>query len=152
MNKTKFDEEFHRLTTEMVEIAFEYIGRNKEEVDNVYIYASMEDEIYFYNVFYQINNILVKKEVVNDVLIGKIEDSDEKLDSLLSFGGHALMDLSDVFTEDKREVPTLLKMIYSPKSRNFECDIHYETYSSNTEWTNVSAFENWYKEEKEKHN
>jgi len=37
MEKTKFDEEFQRLTTEMVEVAFEYIGRISEEVDNIYM-------------------------------------------------------------------------------------------------------------------
>jgi len=63
MKKTKFDQEFQRLTTEMVEVGFEYIGRNKEEVDNVYIYASMEDEMYFYNLFYKINNIVVEKKL-----------------------------------------------------------------------------------------
>ena len=148
MEKTKFDKEFQRLTTEMVEVAFEYIGRNSEEVDNVYIYASMENEMYFYNVFYQINNIVVKKELVNNVLQRKTDDSEDRIDNLLSIGGHALMDLSDVFIDDKREVPTLLKMIYSPKTGGFDCDILYEEYSKNPDWTNVSAFENWYKEVK----
>jgi len=68
----------------------------------------------------------------------------------LSIGGHALMDLSDVFIDDKRDVPTLLKIIYSPKTSGFDCEILYEAYSNNPEWTNVLAFENWYKEEKEK--
>lgn len=68
MEKTKFDEEFQRLSTEMVEVAFEYVDRNSEEVDNIYIYASMENEMYFYNVFYQINNTIVEKEFVNNVL------------------------------------------------------------------------------------
>lgn len=152
MEKTKFDKEFQRLTTEMVEIAFEYIGRNSEEVDNIYIYASMENEMYFYNVFYQINNIVVEKELVNNVLQRKTDDSEDRIDNLLSIGGHALMDLSDVFIDDKREVPTLLKMIYSPKTGGFDCDILYEEYSKSPDWTNVSAFENWYKKIEEKHN
>ncbi len=148
MNSTKFDQDFQKLTTEMVEVAFEYVGRNKKEVDNVYIYASMEDEMYFYNVFYQINNDVVEKEVVNDVLTTKIDSSDERLDSLLSFGGRTLMNLSDVFIDEDREVPTLLKMIYSPKTGAFNCDILYEIHSTNPEWTNVWAFENWYTEVK----
>lgn len=149
MEKTKFDKEFQRLTTEMVEIAFEYIGRNKEEVDNVYIYGSMEDDVFFYNLFYEIKNSFVKKEKVNNFLTTKILDSGERIDSLLSIGNHALMHLADVFIEDNREVPTLLKMIYSPKTGGFDCDIIYEPqYSNHPEWTNVDVFENWYKEVK----
>ncbi len=149
MEKTKFDKEFQRLTTEMVEIAFEYIGRNKEEVDNIYIYGSMEDDVFFYNLFYEINNIVVEKEVVNDVLIEKIDDSSERRKALLSIGSYKLMDLADVFIEDNREVPALLKMIYSPKTGGFDCDIIYEPqYSTHPEWTNVDVFENWYKEVK----
>lgn len=149
MTSTTFDTEFKRLTTEMVEVAFEYIGRNKEEVDGIYIYASMEDEIYFYNLFYKINNQLVEKELVNDILINKIDNSDEVIDSLLSFGGHALMDLSDVFADDSREVPTLLKMVYQPKTGGFDCEIIYEPQHSNhAEWTNVDVFKNWYNQVK----
>lgn len=149
MTPTTFDSEFKRLTTEMVEVAFEYIGRNKEEVDGIYIYASMEDEIYFYNLFYKINNQLVKKELVNDILTNKIDNSGEIIKSLLSFGGHALMDLSDVFADDSREVPALLKMVYQPKTGGFDCDIIYEPqYSNHPEWTNVDVFENWYKQVK----
>lgn len=149
MEQTTFDTEFQRLTTEMVEVAFEYIGFNKEEVDGIYIYASMENEIYFYNVFYRINSIVIKKEVVNDVLINKTDSSPEKLRGLLRTGGNLLMDLSDVFIKDEREVPTLLKMVYSPKTGNFNCDVIYEQYSKNPDWTNVSAFNNWYKQESE---
>lgn len=148
MIPTAFDTEFKRLTTEMVEVAFEYIGRNKEEVDTIYIYASMEDEIYFYNLFYKINDQLVEKEQVNDVLINKIDDSSERRKALLSTGGHALMDLSDIFMDDAREVPTLLKIVYSPKTGGFDCDIIYEKHSDKPDWTNVSAFQNWYNQEK----
>ncbi|MEO4006010.1 MULTISPECIES: hypothetical protein [unclassified Flavobacterium] len=146
MEKTQFDKEFQRLTTEMVEVAFEYVGRNSEEVDHVYIYASMEYEIFFYNVFYQINNIVVKKELVNNVLHQKADDSDDRIDALLSIGGHALMDLSDVFSDDGRELPTLLKMVYSPKTGGFDCDVLYENYGNDPDWSNVSALENWYQE------
>ncbi len=145
MEQTRFDTAFQRLTTEMVEVAFEYIGRNKEEVDGVFIYGSMENDVYFFNLFYQINNTVVEKEFVNDFLTEKIDDSDERLDSLLSIGGHALMDLSDVFIDDEREVPTLLKITYAPKTGKFNCDVIYEQHSKNPDWTNVSAFENWFK-------
>jgi len=149
MTPTTFDTEFQRLTTEMVEVAFEYIGRNKEEVDCIYIYASMELGIYFYNVFYKINNQLIEKELVNDVLNNKIDNSRESIKALLRIGGNALMDLSDVFENDKREVPTLLKMVYLPKTGGFDCNISYEAYSKQKGWTNVSAFENWRNQEKE---
>lgn len=147
MTPTTFDTEFQRLTTEMVEIAFEYIGFNKEEVDGIYIYASMEFGIYFYNAFFKINNQLIEKETVNSVLLNKTDTSSQVIQSLLSIGGAALMDFSDVFENDSREVPTLLKMVYQPKNGGFDCDIIYESQSAIIpNWTNVKAFENWFKE------
>lgn len=146
MEITQFDKEFKRLTTEMVEVAFEYVGRNSEEVDHLYIYASMEYEIFFYNVFYQINNVVVEKELVNTVLHQKTDDSGDRIDALLSIGGHALMDLSDVFSDHARELPTLFKMVYAPQTGGFDCDILYENYGSDPNWTNVSAFKNGYQE------
>lgn len=153
MKKTLFDTEFQRLTTEMVEVAFEYIGFNKEEVDGIYIYGSMEQGIFFYNVFYKINHQLVKKEKVNDVLTNKVDDSDKIIRALLSFGGEALMDLSDVFTDDSREVPTLLKMVYRPKTGGFNCDILYDPqYSDHETRTNTEGFNDWFNQEKQQQN
>jgi len=150
MTPTTFDTEFQRLTTEMVEIAFEYIGRNKEEAEGIYIYASMEKEIYFFNLFYKINNQLIKKDFVNQLLVNKIDDSDERIDALLDFGIQALQDLSALFKNDKQEVPTLLKMVYLPKTGGFDCDVSYEPQFSNHKTnTNVDMFNNWYNEIKE---
>lgn len=144
---TPFDTEFRRLTTEMVEIAFEYIGFNKEETDGIYLYASMENGIYFFNLFYNINRQLIKKDFVNNILSRKVDDSDETVDTLLSTGNHLLLELADLFESDKREVPALLKMVYLPKTGGFDCEIIYESqYSHHKTMTNVDVFNNWLKE------
>jgi len=150
MTPTTFDTEFQRLTTEMVEIAFEYIGRNKEEVEGIYICGSMENDMYSYNVFYQINKTKVKKQDVNNFLTQKVDTSSQMQHSLMGTGNEMLLDLSDVFINANREVPTLLKMVYHPQTGSFDCDIIYEPqYSNHPEWTDADVFENWYNQEKE---
>ena len=147
MTPTTFDTEFKRLTTEMVEIAFEYIGRNTEETDGIYIYASMENRIYFFNLFYNIHQQPIKKDFVNNILNRKVDDSDETVDELLSTGSHLLIELAGLFEDDKREVPALLKMVYLPKTGSFDCEVIYEPqYSHHKTMTNVDVFNNWFKE------
>jgi hypothetical protein len=147
MATLEFDKKFQKLTTEMVEIAFEYARVNKEEVDAIYIFGSMEDYSFFYNVFYIVNNILTKKQDINEFLKYKVDDSSEQQQNLMRTGNKLLLETSTIFREDEREVPTLLKMIYFPKTGKFKCDISYElNYSNHPEWTNVDIFNKWFDE------
>jgi hypothetical protein len=147
MATKEFDEKFQKLFTEMVEIAFEYLNFNKDEVDAIYIYASMEEGDFFYNVFYKINNKISKKHLVNNFLKIKIDVSSERQQSMLSIGNKYLESISKIFKGDEREVPTLMKMEYHPKTGKFNNDISYDLhYSNHPTRTAVDGFEEWFVE------
>jgi hypothetical protein len=132
----------------MVEIAFEYVGRNKEEVDCIYIYASMEDDSIFYNTFYSIKGNIVKAHKVNDYLSNN-PATPEMNKKLLKIGTDFLDETSELFENHNREVPTLMKMTYKPKTKTFDNDIHYEKYfSDHLERTEVDGFNEWFEEMK----
>lgn len=147
MATAEFDIKFQKLTAAMVEIAFEYVGRNKEEIDTVYIYGSMETGSYSYNCFYVVNNVLSKKQNINNYLKEPLNVSSEQQQSLMRIGNKLLQETAEVFKADNREIPTLLKMIFHPKSGNFKCNISYDLhYSNHPEWTNVDVFNQWVEE------
>lgn len=147
MATKEFDNKFLELQTAMVEIAFEFVNRNEKEVDNIYVYASMEEGDLFYNVYYKINGKNVKLNKLNDVLNQKVDISDDRVFNLFDLGMDYLEETLELFENDEREVPTLMKMTYSPKTGAFNNDISYELhYSNSDEKTNADVFEEWFDE------
>ena len=148
MNKTaELDSKFQELFTNMVEIAFEYVDRNSAEVDNIYIFGSMEEDAYYYDVLYMINNRVVYTNEINDVSTHQYNISDARLDKLFDLGKSYLAATSELFKEHNKEVPTILKMCYSPKTGQFNNDIIYEPQYSNDDERIVSdSFDEWYEE------
>ena len=142
-----FDSKFSKIITEMVEIAFEYVDYNEKEIDTIYIYGSMEDYSFFYNVFYRVNGQLTELHKLNDISKEQYDLSDERTFGLLELGNKYLQEIKKLFIEDEREVPTQMKMVYYPKTKKFSTDISYEPYwSNNTELLPDDIFLQWYKE------
>jgi len=150
MEIKEFDTEFQKLCTTMVEAAFRYVGNNREEVDTIYLYASCENRNPFFNVFFRINGTLVHIHKVNTVCKKLCEVSDDTAFGLLDEGVECLDEMIRLFQQDNREVPTLMKMTYSPKTGAFNNDILYDPqYSSHPDRSNVNGFEEWFEEMKQ---
>lgn len=147
-----FDLKFQKLVTQMVEISFEYVGSNKNEVHGIYIFGSMEAGDSFYDVFFNINNNFCEKHEVNDFIIEhKVDVSKKKQIQLLDIGIDILEEIRALFHSDGREVPTLLKMQYFPENSKFTCDISYQLYYSNhDELICNNIFEQWFEDIKNK--
>jgi hypothetical protein len=79
MQIEEFDNLLWQHITEMIEGAFEFIGNNKEEVDMIYIYGSMENQNPFFNLFFGINGTIIKIHKVNSVLNRKVDVSDNAM-------------------------------------------------------------------------
>ncbi|WP_320019769.1 immunity protein YezG family protein [Labilibaculum manganireducens] len=150
MGSNTFDRNFERLYTNMAEIAFEFVNRNKNEVDKVYVFASMEADSLFYNVFYRIHELPTELHQVNNLLIAKCDISNSRINDLLRQGTDFLEEVLDLFENDNREVPTLMKMTYEPKTGAFNNDISYElNYSNHKDKTIVDVFKEWFEREKQ---
>jgi len=147
MEIREFDKKFQDLFTQLTEIAFEFVKRNKKEIDEIYIFSSMESGNFFYNVFYKINGKLVKLHKINTVSAQQYDLSSERTFALLKLGTEDLEAIAKLFKEDKREVPTILKMVYSPKTGKFINDISYELhYSNENQKTVTDVFNEWFVE------
>jgi hypothetical protein len=145
MSAEQFEPEFQELFTALVEIAFEFVEHNDKEIEKIFIYASMEDNNLFYNVFYKINGQLVQLHDLNKVLQKKCDLSDTRTFNLLNTGSDFLEQILDLFEEHNRPVPTLMKMTFEPKSKAFNNDISYDLqYSNDDERTNADGFQEWF--------
>ena len=151
MATQEFDKEFQQLCTAMIEIAYEYVDYNEEEVDAIYVYCSMEANTLFYDVFYKINGEYVFTNEVNNFSKKQYDVSEKRVFQLLDIGNDYLDKMEALFTKDEREVPTQIKMIYIPKKEAFDCQISYELHFSqeSSTWSNGTVFDNWLEELKE---
>ena len=147
MELKEFDEKFRELYTNMVEIAYEYVNRNKEEVDDIYIYGSMEAGDFYYKSFYKINGHVVKMHYINTVSKMQYDISRDRMIALMRLGVECLEATEKLFKEDNREVPTVMKINYSPKTGKFDNDISYQLHYSNVEGKTVAqAYDEWFVE------
>src|SRR5687768_9018425 len=120
-NIENFDTGLQALFTEMIELAFEYVNNNESEVDMVYVIGLIESG-YFYKQFYKINNVLIKSHKVNTVSTMQYDMSKDRSFRLLKLGNECLIKLEQLFKDENREVPSIFKLIYYPKSGKFESE------------------------------
>jgi len=146
MTTEQFDEQFRKLYTAMVEIAFEFVNFNKEEIDAIYVYGSMEVG-FFYNTFYKVNGNIVKISQLNAASKLQYDVGRDKVMNLLEIGIEYLQRINALFKMDGREVPTLLKLTYNPKTGKFNNDISYDLHYSNSNTRHATdVFNEWFAE------
>jgi hypothetical protein len=151
MSNNAFDIKFQEITTEMVEIAFEYVNFDKNEVEKIYVFGSIEDDTYVYQMFYKVNGEFVHPYQVPSV--SKITEgiNDERLSVLLGLGNKCLIAIDALFREFKRDVPTLIKISFEPKNGKFNCNLSYDLqYSYDELKSHFHVYKKWFQEEKEK--
>ncbi|NSV51343.1 hypothetical protein HRH42_07120 [Enterococcus faecalis] len=107
-----FEDKITDLQVDMVDSAFQYIeGR----ADKIYLYASIEEGVLSFNVFYQINNKIVFMSKVNDALENNEKkydvSDDEQLSTLYAvlFFFHNLLRLFSLYF---LPFPTLFNLLY----------------------------------------
>jgi hypothetical protein len=144
MDQETFDRRFRELYTGLVEIAFEFVGRNKQEVDAVYVFGTMGIRGYYYNWCYRINGKLVAVEDVNDVSKQQYDLSDDRCDALTEIGIEDLKKTEALFVEAGKEAPTLMKMVYYPKTGQFNNDLDYELILSDRSKSINMFFKEWF--------
>lgn len=122
-----FDLKFQELTRMMVEISFEYVNNNTEEVDEIYIYLDTEGG-HFFNVFYKINGHIVKKHQANFYSKMQYDISREMQMRLIKSGSEYLQFLTEAFRDDGRPIPSNLRLIYNAKLGSFNSSISYNKH------------------------
>ena len=133
-----FDNDFQSLLTEMVELAFEYVDDNVDEVDTVYTIGLIEKG-YFFKTYSPGGSQRM------DISKKQYDVSSTRAFNLLNLGNDILMKIENLFIDYNREIPTILKLVYFPKTGKFESYFGYETnFSNSTTKTAQDVYEEWY--------
>lgn len=143
-----FEDKFMDIQIGMVALANEYV---QGQADKIYIYGISEKGLVSYNVFFKINNSVVEIHKVNSVLANKVNDSDDVMFSVLSYGCEDLQALIDLCDSNNCENPTEMWLIYDAKSNSLDTKYSYEARyekDENLELLPNEEFDKWFEEVK----
>ena len=148
-NEKRFEDSFSAIQTEWVELGLDYVP----DADKIFLYGSCENNMYFFNEFFMIDGIVVRKHQVNINGSRSYDVSVTRQKALIKYSIEELMKMHELFKEYNREMPTEIKLIYDVKKGSLEGDYSYELKHSNTkDLTADDFFDKWFEEIKSKYN
>lgn len=143
--KKVFEDNFSELQADMVAICLEYVEKRAEKI---YIYCSFENGAIASGFFYKVNNKIVKKNKLNDV----ISENDRKYDVSIARQKETVNIINDdikmlmrLCKEYHREMPTQIKLVYDICTNKLNAEYSYDLIISNHQ--NLTAYdvlERWY--------
>ena len=140
-----FESEFEKLTAELVQVCFEYVNFDSENVQKIFIYVSTELDTIWFNTFYKINDELHRKHKVGE----KYDTSSEMQYKLIEVANSINQKLIQNFRKHSKDVPTELRITYAVEGGKFNCDLKYDAViADNPELDWHSLCEEWMESEK----
>ena len=122
-----FDEKFQICVKEIIDSALDFIANNKNEISEIYIFSSFEDDLTIFNLFFKINNKISRIHQLNSYTkSGKFDLSEIKIITLLKKSTTILMEIQNLFKSDSRQIPSHIKIIYNCNQNNWKADFNYE--------------------------
>ena len=139
-----FEDKLAILQEDMISIALEY---SDDKADKVYLFASHENNSFYFNVFFKIGKSYYKKHQLKEF---QVDTSINRQSQLVDIALNDFIKICEAFSDNNREIPTQLKIMYNKKhqkaSGKFSYNIHY---SNSDTLTADDIFEQWYNEVKE---
>ena len=111
-----FEDLLMEIQSDLVSLGLEY---SNSQIDEIYLYGYIEEGSYFFNLFFKKNGEIIKLNQINDL---------EKIEIL--------------FENNKKEVPTEIKIIYNKSSNSLKSKYSYSPISDDT--SELELFNNWY--------
>ena len=136
-----FEDLLMEIQSDLVSLVLEY---SNSQIDEIYLYGYMEEGIYFFNLFFKKNGEIIRLNQINDFLSEneKIDDSRDRQIQLLELGIDDLEKIEILFENNKKEVPTEIKIIYNKSSNSIKSKYSYSPISDDT--SELELFNNWY--------
>lgn len=138
-----FEDEFMDVQSDMVSLCLEYVESN---ADNIYIYASNENNSLTFNVFFSIKGQVVTTNEVNGVLSSQgiqIDDSLERRRAILKIGVEDLKKIISICDKYNQPAPTEMKLVYDVNSNSLDANYQYENVYSDSEKSTYDIFSEW---------
>ncbi|MBO0447403.1 hypothetical protein IGJ55_002981 [Enterococcus sp. AZ170] len=149
MTKT-FEDEFMEWQADMVDIAKEFI---EDRAEKIYLYGSIENGGYSFNLFFQIHGRIVTMNKVNSAIIEGEKEYDISSDrkwAVLRIGTEDLQKIEEVCKKYEQPVPTQFKLYYDVHENSLKAKYQYDPMYSNTDDLHSSdIFMSWYEEVKQ---
>lgn len=145
-----FEDEFMEVQSDMVSLCLEYI---ESKADNIYIYASNENNSLTFNVFFEIKGQIATTNEVNKILSSlnmEVDDSIERKRAILKIGVQDLQKIISICTKYNQPVPTEMKLVYNVNSNSLDAHYQYENIYSNTDKASYDIFSEWMQQIKNK--
>lgn len=141
-----FDEKIIDHFKNIMSESIQYANNEVDKILSVNVYISFE-WIIFFNVFFRLNNNeLYKKHKIN-AWMKDVDTSAEKQRSLNRYCNSELAKIKDLFIRYNREIPTQIKIIYSPNGGNFESKFSYEKHHNDELFIGDDSLANdWFQE------
>ncbi|MRN56040.1 DUF600 domain-containing protein [Paenibacillus monticola] len=146
-----FEDYFSELQADMVSICLEYVNN---KADMIYIYASNEFGQFSSDVFFKINNCIVEKHKLNNVVQNVdsksnhlYNDSKERQIAVLNICNENIRKIKDLCKKYNREMPTEMKLIYDVSRNKLDAQYSYEIkYTNDPVKTAGHIFDEWFEE------
>lgn len=146
----QFEDEFSYLQADMISICLEYVSG---KADEIFIHCSYEEERISCNVFYKINNILVRRSKVNDALtieekqVFQYDTSDNKQQQLVHIINDNIDEIAKLCIAKNLPMPTEMKICYCVKKKSMKAQYCYDLLYSNHPDIRISdIFQSWFNE------
>ena len=136
-----FEDLLMEIQSDLVSLVLEY---SNSQIDEIYLYGYMGEGSYFFNLFFKKNVEIIRLNQINDFLSEneKIDDSCDRQIKLLELGIDNLEKIEILFENNKKEVPTEIKIIYNKSSNSLKSKYSYSPISDDT--SELELFNNWY--------
>ncbi|MCU1781218.1 hypothetical protein NTD80_00505 [Pseudomonas sp. 13B_2.1_Bac1] len=144
--KNKFEDIFSQLQADIISLCLEYADG---KVNDIYAYCSIEDRIYAFDVFYNINGTLYQKHQLNDSTPSSFQSnydtSPERQSALLETGIQDLKNLQIILDEYDKPTPTEIKLHYNVDTGRLNSECKYEPiYTNHKTLTSEDVFDDWF--------
>lgn len=126
----------------MLEACYEFTNWNDEEIDEIYIFCSLEEGL-FPKWFYRINSLIVKAHELNDHVKRKCDTSTQKQREILTILADNLFDIDTAFETQNKEIPTKIKISFNIHNNKFNVDLDYKKELIGTELDCHDLLQRW---------
>ncbi|OYN91027.1 hypothetical protein [Parenemella sanctibonifatiensis] len=121
-----FEEVFESASQEILSLAFEYVGNNDAEVEDIWAYTNFENRSQATGIFYKINGQVVEQYAVNTALKEPVDDDSDRQESLGSLVADEASKIAAAFEQEARELPCEMFLAYHVPTQKFEADFGYQ--------------------------
>lgn len=147
MSAKTFEDFFSEIQANMVSLALDYVN---QKADEIYLYASNDGGVLFFDVFYKIKGEIIARNKLNE-LDNNYDVSVDRQVEMLKIGMNDLKEIRQLFKDYNMEMPTEMKMVYIIETGNFEAKYDYNPIHSNSQdLTPDMIFSIWFNELKNK--